>query len=434
MSSRTSAAKKSRELLILLAAFLDGVVVVSGVPVMMAQAAHVSFPSGLYLLMYQMCYFLPQLVTTLLTERVAQYVSSLVLLFLTLMASALSAFTLSYSLETGLLVFFFLSRVISGIFRHEKLIFGLVTKSLNMQDGAAAVAGRNGMICGFLLSGIAGDTLKNAVLIAKLFTCVQCFAAVLVFCRVLQGGEVKRPVPQERLEYMNWLSTLLSSPPAARQAFLVFGSAMLAATVNQVVYPLLPPRYGLSYTFTGAHLAFNVFFQIYGVAYAEKLFTAVGGVISKLLLGHGTPHTIAANLAALLLLIGCSVVPHLAAADTLALFYVASFTLIDVPALILNKFMRESITTAMPRRTSSAMLGMLILHLTQILKMVGAPFRICLAEMLIGHKDPVRYISIPLAVFTIFALNTTGVRWSCIAFLATIAFFTASPFSTEGDL
>ncbi|KPI84762.1 hypothetical protein ABL78_6180 [Leptomonas seymouri] len=415
----TIAAKPAREPLITAAAFLDGMVAVSGAAVMVKQAEFISFPSGAALAAYQLCFFLPQLLTTLAAEQLTSHFDALALLIFTLMCTTGSSVVLSLSLSHRSLKLFMASRFINGLLRHEKTYFGVTCTALHMSAAQLGAATRYGMMAGMVVSGVAGDLLVSAVEVAHLFTFVEILATLLVLVRYLRGSLAPSPIHTRR-EYAKWLPSLWRASPAAHHALAVLAAVLMAASVNQVAYPLMGPEYKLPYAFTGAHLCFNMVVQMvwmpHFLSWAKQ--RAATWRPNPLL-----PETVEARLmvvAAAALFAGCVAAPY-ATTHSPLLYYPVSTLLVDIPAGTLASLAAKTAQESFDKVASdSAKVSLLILHATQLTKSFAAPLRISMGDYYHDRKHTMRLVSLPLMAYVLVYARSQSVAYS-VAALAVVA-------------
>ncbi|KAG5510172.1 hypothetical protein JKF63_07069 [Porcisia hertigi] len=424
----------AREPLIIAAAFLEGVVCVSGVPVMMAQMKYVSFPSSAHLFAYQLCFLVPQLVSTLVVEELTLYVSSSLLLFLTLVCSTGSAAIASLGLSQRALSLMFASRLLNGVFKHDKTLFGVTAKTFYMPTSSIGTMTRYGMIAGMLLSGIAADVLNQAVHVANLFIAVQALAAALVLARVLFGNRTPVVSARTSLQYIPWLLRLTRAPAAVYRAVATLVAVMLAASVNQVVYPIVAPSYDLPYSFAGAHLGFNLLLQLVLMPYVVAVAQRMARRWTPNLFLRGSADENLTVVAGLMLLAGCIFVPYAADQGPLV-FYPTSLLLVDIPAGALISLTVIAVHAALGKSSADApKVERFLGHITQVVKMFAAPIRICMSENFASGKHPVRYISVPLVMYALVYARTRSVAYALTALATTLLFLTHTVFSFEGEL
>ncbi|KAI5690798.1 hypothetical protein MNV84_01413 [Leishmania braziliensis] len=422
------------KLLIIAAAFLDGVVCVSGVPMVVAQAAHVPFPSGVHLAAYQLCFMVPQLITTLVAEQLTLHVSASALLFFTLMCTTVSTAIVALSLSQRSLSLFFASNFLNGVFRHNKILFGATASALHMSTTDVRAAARYGMMAGMVLSGIAGDAMQNAVHVARLFIGVEALSAALVLARFLFGSRTVVVTARANQEYVQWLPCLTRAPTVVYSAMAALIAVILAASVNQVMYPLAGPAYGLPYFFTGAQLCFHLVLQ---VILMPRVVEVAKRIVQQwkpnvLLAGNGEERLTV--IAALVMLVGCSVVPY-AADHGPIVFYPASLVLVDLPGGVLTSLAARAVEDAFGGVSGDApKVTTLLDHMTLLVKMFAAPLRICTAARFTGHKYPVRYISVPLMTYILVRSRTHNVAYAAAGMTATLLFLTSTVSSFEGEL
>lgn len=425
------APKPAREPLIVAAAFLDGMVAVSGVPVMVLQGKFVNFPSGSALAGYQLCYFLPQLLTTLLAEQLSSYFDALALLVFTMMCSTGSSVVLSMSLSHSSLALFFASRFINGVLRHEKTYFASTGTALRMSAGETAVAARYGMMAGMLVSGLAGDVLDDAIDVAQAFTFMEILATMLVLVRYLRGRFVLSPV-RARHEYAAWMTTLWAAPPAAHHSLAALAAVLMAAAVNQVAYPLMGPIYGLPYVFTGFHLCFNMALQMVWMPHIVHWATQRAAAWRPNLVFAGDAESRLTIAAAAVLLGGCVAAPY-ATTHSPLLYYAVSLLLVDIPAGILTTLATSAAQTAFGKFSSDgAKVGLFLAHATQLTKSFAAPLRISMGDYYHDRKHTVRLVSVPLMAYTLVYARTQNVAYA-VAALATAAFYMVSSANASLD-
>ncbi|KPA77116.1 hypothetical protein ABB37_07431 [Leptomonas pyrrhocoris] len=428
------AAKSAREPFILAAAFLDGMVAVSGVPVMVKQGAFVSFPSGASLAAYQLCFFLPQLLTTLAAEQLTPHFDALALLLFTLVCTTGSAVVVSLSLSHRALYLFFASRFLNGVLRHDKTYFGITGTALHMSAAELGAAARYGMMAGMAVSGLAGDVLEDAIEVAQFFALVEILATVLVLVRYLRGRHVTSPV-RTRLEYAKWLPSLWRASPAAHHTLVALAAVLVAASVNQVAYPLMGPEYQLPYTFTGAHLCFNMAVQMVWMPHILKWAMQRAATWKSNLLLSGTAEDKLTVVSAALLLAGCVAAPY-ATTHSPLLYYTVSTLLVDVPAGVLTSLATAAAQASLDKFSGdSAKVGLLIAHATQLTKSFAAPLRISMGDYYHDRKHTVRLVSLPLMAYTLVYARTHSVAYS-VAALAMMAFYMVSSTNatSDGDL
>ncbi|CAG9570323.1 conserved hypothetical protein [Leishmania major strain Friedlin] len=424
----------AHEPLIIAAAFLDGVVAVSGVPVMMAQAAYVSFPSGAYLVAYQLCFLVPQLIATLVAEQLTLHVSASALLLFTLMCSTGSAAIVALSLSQRALSLFFASHILNGVFRHTKILFGVTAEALHMSTTDVSAAARYGMMAGMLLSGIAGDIMRDAVQVAQLFIGVEAVAATLVFAHLLLRSRTVVVTARASQEYAQWLPSLTRAPAAVYRTVSALIAVMLAASVNQMVYPIAAPAYGLPYTFAGAHLCFSLVLQMVLMPSVVEVVKRMARQWRSNVLLTGSAEDKLSVIAGLLLLAGCTVVPCASDFGPLA-FYPTSLLLVDLPAGVLTTLAASAVQETFGHGSGDApKVARLLTHITQLVKMFAAPLRICTAESLRGYKYPVHCISIPLMTYVLVNARTQNVAYAAAGLATTLLLLTSTVSSFEGEL
>ncbi|CBZ24583.1 conserved hypothetical protein [Leishmania mexicana MHOM/GT/2001/U1103] len=422
------------EPLIIAAAFLDGVVAVSGVPVMVAQAPYVSFPSGAHLAAYQLCFLFPQLITTLVAEQLTLHVSASALLLFTLICSTGSAAIVALSLSQRAVSLFFASHILNGVFRHTKTLFGVTAKALHMPTTDVSAAARYGMMAGMLLSGIAGDIMRDAVQVAQLFIGVEAVAATLVLAHLLLRSRTVVVTARASQEYAQWLPSLTRAPAAVHRSMWALIAVMLASSVNQVMYPIAAPAYGLPYSFAGAHLCFNMVLQMVLMPSVVEAAKRMARRWKSNVLLTGSEEDKLSVTAGLLLLAGCTVVPYASDCGPFV-FYPASLLLVDLPAGVLATLAANAVQETFGHGSGDRpKVTRLLAHITQLVKMFAAPLRICTAESLRGYKYPVRYISIPLMTYVLVYTRTHNVTYA-VAGLATMLFLLTSTVSSfDGEL
>ncbi|KAK7198899.1 hypothetical protein NESM_000856500 [Novymonas esmeraldas] len=423
-----------REPLIMAAAFLDGIVAVSSIPVMKAQSAHVSFSSGAQLAAYQLCFLLPQLLSTLVAEQLTAHISALALLFFTLVCSTGSAALVGFSLSHGAMSMFFAARLANGVFRHDKTLFGVTANTLLMSAGSVGAASRYGMMAGMLLSGVAGDIIGNAVQVAHLFAGVEAVAAALVLIRLIMDSRTVVVTARVSQDYEKWLPNLTRAPAAFFGALSCLVAVSLAAAVNQVMYAVVAPGYGLSYSFTGAHLCFNLVLQ---TVWMPHIIEAARRVVkdwtpNSLLVG-GTEERLAMAAGSALLL-GCTLVPYAAEVGPTT-FYPVSLLLVDIPAGIVAATAAASVQSAFGKPSGDApKVARLLGHAAQLVKMMAAPLRICTGEVFAHKKHSVHLVSISLMAYALLYMRTGKVLHAAVGMVAVMVLFTSSAISLEGDL
>ncbi|KAG5510491.1 hypothetical protein GH5_06691 [Leishmania sp. Ghana 2012 LV757] len=435
MKARAAASRPTaREPLIVAAAFLNGMVTVSSVPMISAQAAYVSFPSGAHLAAYQLCFLVPQLLTTLVAEELTLHVSACALLLATLLCSTGSTAIVALSLSRRALPLFFASCFLNGLFRHDKTLFAVTANALHMPNTGVSAASQYGMMAGMLFSGIAGDLVSNAVHHMCLFVGLEAAAVALVLARFLLGSRTVVVTARVSQEYARWLPTLARAPAVVYRALALLIAVLLAASVNQVMYPIVGPTYGLSYSFIGAHLCFNLVLQMIlvprvvevakGMARSWRPNTLlVGNAEEKLMIATGT-----------LLLAGCSGVPY-AADHGPIVFYLSSLLLVDLPAGVLTALAASVVQDAFGKASGDApKVTRLVRHITQVVKMFAAPLLICTSERLTGCEHPVRCISVPLMTYALVYTRTRSVASAAAGLVATLLLLTSHISSFEGEL
>ena len=419
-----AAAKPVREPLIIAAAFLDGMVAVSGVPVMVKQGDFVNFPSGSSLATYQLCFFLPQLFTTLLAEQLTLHFDALALLLFTLVCTIGSSIVMSMSLSHRALSLFFASRFINGLLRHEKTYFGITGAALHVPAAQLSAASRYGMMAGMAMSGLAGDLLNDAIEVANLFTFVEILATALVLLRYLRGMHTVVPV-HTRHEYAAWLPTLWGASPAAHHTLAVLAAVLMAASVNQVAYPLMGPEYQLPYAFTGAHLCFNMAVQMLWMPHILNWARQRAAMWKSNALLSGSADEKLATVAAALLFVGCIAAPY-ATTHSPLLYYPVSTFLVDIPAGVLVVFATAAAQDAFGRFSGdSAKVGLLIAHATQLTRSFAAPQRISMGDYYQDRKHTVRLVSLPLMAYTLVYARTHNVAYA-VAALTVMALYMVS--------
>lgn len=434
VAAAAAAAKPAQEPLILAAAFLDAMVAVSGIPVMVKQGDFVNFPSGSSLAAYQLCFFVPQLLTTLLAEQLTSHFDALALLIFTLMCSTGSSVVLSLSLSHRALSLFFASRFVNGLLRHEKTYFGITASALRIAPAQIGTATKYGLMAGMLVSGLAGDLMDDAIDVAHFFTFVEVLATVLVLVRYLRGRHVVKAV-RTRHEYARWLPSLWNASAEVHHTLAVLAAVLMAASVNQVAYPLMGPDYQLPYTFTGAHLAFNMVVQMIWMPHIVKWATARAATWRPNLLLTGTPEERVTVAAAALLFAGCVAAPY-ATTHSPVLYYTVSTLLVDIPAGILTSFASAAAQAAFGKLPGDGVkVGLLVAHATQLTKSFAAPLRISMGDLYHDRKHTVRFVSLPLTAYTLVYARTHNVSYA-VAALAVVAVLVVSSTSTalEGDL
>ncbi|GET86728.1 hypothetical protein, conserved [Leishmania tarentolae] len=423
----------ARERLIIAAAFLDGMVAASGAPVMMAQAACVSFPSGAYLVAYQLCFLVPQLITTLLVEELTLHVSAASLLLFTLMCSTGSAAVVALSLSQRALSLFFFARFLNGLFQHTKILFGVTAKVLHVPTTDVSAASLYGMMAGMLASGIAGDIMQDVVRVAQLFMGVEAAAATLVLARVLLRSRTVVVTARVSQEYAQWLPTLTRAPAVVHSSVVALIAFMLAVSVNQVMYPIVAHRYGLPYSFVGAHLCFGLVLQMVVMPLVLRVAKRVALQWKPNVLLAGTAEEKLTISAGLVLLVGCAVLPYALDYGPFA-FYPASLFLVDLPSGIVTALASSALQETLGGVSGDApKVTRLLAHITQLVKMFAAPLLIFTTEKFRGYKHPVRCISIPLVTYVLVYSRTHSVMYAAAALWAALFVLlpTASSFEAE---
>ncbi|KAG5484807.1 hypothetical protein LSCM1_06633 [Leishmania martiniquensis] len=424
----------AREPLIMAAAFLNSMVIVSGVPMIGAQAAYVSFPSGAHLAACQLCFLVPQLVTTLVAEQLTLHVGACALLLGTLLCTTGSTAIVALSLSHRALSLFFAACVVNGFFRHDKTFFAVTANALHMPIVDVSAASQYGMMAGMLLSGIAGDITGNAVQVVRLFMGLEALAAALVLARFLLGSRTVVVTARVSQEYAQWLPSLARAPTVVYRAVALLTAVLLAASVNQVMYPIVGPSFGLPYSFIGAHLCFNLVLQTIFVPRLVEVAKRTMRRWKPNVLLVGSTEEKLTIVSGIFLLAGCSGVPYAADYGPIT-FYLASLLLVDAPAGILAALAASSVEAAFGKAPGDApKVARLVRHITQVVKMFAAPLRICTSESFTGPKHPVRCISVPLMIYALVYTRTRSVTYAAAGWAATLLLLTTNISSREGDL
>jgi uncharacterized membrane protein SirB2 len=429
-----AAVRPAREPLIVAAAFLDGLVAVSGVPVMVMQGNFVSFSSGSWLGAYQLCFFIPQLFTALVAEQLTSHFNALALLIFTLACSTASLVVMSLSLSHRTLSLFFMARFLNGLLRHEKTYFGIAGTALRMPSTQLGAAARYGMMAGMAVSGLAGDLFDDAIGVAQFFTFVEIVATMLVVIRYLRGSHLIQAVHTRR-DYAKWVPTLWRASPAVHHTLAALAAVLMAASINQVAYPLMGPHYKLPYTFTGAHLCFNMVLQMIWMPHIVSWATQRVTAWKSNVLLRGTAEEKVTILASVLLFVGCVAAPS-AATHSPLLYYPVSTFLVDIPAGVLASFATAAAQASFGKFSGDhAKVSLLIGHATQLTKSFAAPLRIGVGDYYHGRKHTVRFVSLPLMAYTLVYARTHSVAYA-VAALAVVGFymFAGPTTSVGGDL
>lgn len=454
--------QKWTTLLLLCAAFLDGVVAVANVPIVLAHSEHVSFPSGLSLMIYQLIFLVPQMISSQYAERVARVIGEPIALAATLFTSAVSMYVVSFSVSYKQLSLFYVARFMNGLFRHDKLLFELISEITQTDHSLMRAASVCGTIAGMLTSGFAADMIGNSVIVTRGFAAVEIFsAAVTLFaikfyslplfnrgngsmntCSRKSVGAVssadssmtfshrvsglpsvlpqnsktdsanecsntlpadlvtlskdapnmstseKARTPTIVAPYVEWvrivLPLLLMQKHSASPNFLFYFTVALAASVNQSVYPLKRRDFFVSYTFMGAHLAFNIAFQTFIIPRLLVLLKRLN--VRNVLI-----------VLSFLLCMGYWFLPYVENTNAL-LYYSGSFFFVDIPAGLLCSFVTERIVNAFPAKEKPFVVKFLM-HILQVVKLFSAPLRVSVSEIFSKESYTVRFISMPLALF-----------------------------------
>lgn len=382
--------------LVLWSSLCDGAVAVGGVSLTLLQAKHVRFPSGFHLAAFQLTFLLPRIATAALAERVAEVIGTHRALVLSMVVGVFAAYTVCLGLIMNSLLLLFASRFIAGLLHHQEMLFTTSGGLLTIEEKRLRSAISWGMTIGFVSSGIAGDYFADSIPVQKGCVALEAFALVLTVFSYLLTLPHARTTTIKYLStplYVRWLrSSVLplrspSGPPARLLALL-----LVAVGVNQCLYPLSGPGYGFSYTFTGLHLVFNLLSPPF-----------ILSVVNGLLKQSSWNDKRRATAAVIVLLFGVCVVPTQLAASYLS-YYLGSFFLIDMPAIIVQSYLVEVLlgTTGTAQRECG---NRLVAHLIRTAKMFSAPLYLIVVNAVKTHIG-VCLISMPCALYVVVFLLT----------------------------
>lgn len=408
---------------------IDGAVAASGVSVMVLQGKEVSFPGALHLFLFQLCYIVPQLITTPLAERLCATASARNLLLPVMMlTSLLSSYLVLRSLSTHSLALFFAARVVSGFFRHPKVLFPIaraeegssVAKPVLVDDVNQLAL--PAMHAGFIVSAVLGDVLKDAVAVQRAFVHAEVFAVVATCALAVLAPSptkalVRKPTKlSAATRSRRTLSAMMLSFPDAGALvawglLTTFAALRVAAGVNQCVYPLVgPSSFGVPYTICALHLVG----QDYLLRHVAAL---VGARQHHPLMGVG---------GAVLLLLGVWAAPVVITRGPF-LYYPMTFLFIDVPTAVLHALLtaRGTPLAGCPEAIQEGLYGGLLAYTAVGAKLMSAPLRLAFVAMLPGWKYPSHLVAIPAASLVAVSVATRrlslGVAAACAATAAVLA-------------
>lgn len=388
----------SQQWVLLVSMFIDSAAMAAGISTMALQGKHVAFSSGAALALFQLCYVVPQMISTPLAESLARTHSpAKVLLPLTLLLSAVSAALACLSFALKSLPFFYLSRAASGVGRHPKLLFDSAQSEL--VGGKQRPLSRytpHAMHLGLLLGALVGDLSNSAITVQVCVVVAHCMASVATYLCAFRAAPRKTAPPPPSMPAVSTAAarSLLSAPFESGNApvwalLCTFAALRGAAGVVQCMYPLDGPALGLPFVLTAGHLILQDLIPTRIVA---------PFLASSRMTSATTRHWVTVA-AALLLVAGVVVVP-LARKRGTATYYSVTFALVDVPAAVVQASLMAGAAAikGAPATVLKGLNGGLLIYVLIAAKIFSAPLLVFASQSLTGWRYPVYAVSVPLAV------------------------------------
>ncbi|EPY21487.1 hypothetical protein STCU_04344 [Strigomonas culicis] len=397
--------------LLVAAAFIDSGIAVAAGPIIGLQIKVITIPSGYHLAFCQLLFVLPQLVSTQVVEHLSAGVSTLLCLVMTLLFSSLAIYVQSVSFSSHALSIFCLSRLLTGLFRHEKMLFQKAGAQNATVKAFLPYTSWLGPLTGLIVGGIAGDVFQDAIVITEYYMMAEGFAACLVaLAYLLDAGKIHREI--KKVYYSGWLREKFQGlrTDGARLQIVSLVLVTFSQAANQCQYALDAPLFDVSFLATGAHMVLAV---LIGTSVAPRVRRALPLSESGVRVAS-----------CLLLYMGCHGVPL--AANKGVLFYVAySALLVDLPSGVLTHSLSREIVSKDTSHLSD-MATKFVSHLILIPKLFAAPFRMCLTTALHNSKASVCAMSCPCVAFVLVCVVTRRLSYAVAVGVAACAWYLSS--------
>ncbi|EPY32615.1 hypothetical protein AGDE_08518 [Angomonas deanei] len=291
------------------------------------------------------------------------------------------------SFASGSLFLFFVARLLSGLFKHEKTLLskvGSTFEGLGERVGWASFLGTFG---GLLAAGYLADHVPDGVRIMYIIFMMELLAAGCLLIAYAQSAHV--PIDRTRdAHYTTFVKNTFRSDSNRRHlGYLLLLTC--AASVYQCMYAVLPTKsFGLPNLFTGGHYVVSLVAQ---------------STVSKFVVGRlpGSPHRIL-QYALSVLFIGFLVVDYAQERGPFV-YYPVSLLTIDIPAgvatIACTKLILQNV-----KKTETALMSRLVRHTILTAKLFGVPLRICLTEFLLNGSVAAALLAVPSIVFMLCVL------------------------------
>nr|CCC95233.1 unnamed protein product [Trypanosoma congolense IL3000] len=268
-------------------------------------------------------FLIPQVFSSFLAERFAIRFGSILSLSLTLFATSVSTFLSVAALHYESCNLYYISRLLSGLFRHPTTIREVIDHQYpeisQYYDGKSTVP--YVIAAAMVIGGVFGDTSLGIVAITGIMAVVEAFVATVVLIISFAVSDVPKIVPT-----VHKLSTLrgwlLRRPRDI--AVLVFPLAALNCCVAnvQLLYPSVDRRvFQLCYSAIGLHMSMDICLQVVIAPVILKWFS------------RGSRALVC--FCAILLCVSMWVSP-LIAKHGFRLYFVVTMFLTDIPAAVLQ--------------------------------------------------------------------------------------------------